>query len=143
MGEGVACPLIKLACCNCTTAVAVICAGTGVKGLFSGLETLSIKETDRIAALKTELAKIGASFVRFSPRFAKKSAKTHYYVTPNETATPFDPPVFDTYDDHRMAMAFAPLAMLYKTGIRHPEVVKKSYPGFWEGLQGLGIVQVS
>lgn len=129
-----------LNCPDIAQTVAVICAGTGVRGLFSGLETLSIKETDRIAALKTELAKIGASFVRFSPRFAKKSAKTHYYITPNETALPFDPPVFDTYDDHRMAMAFAPLAILYKIGIRHPEVVKKSYPGFWGGLQELGIV---
>ena len=109
--------------------IAVVCAATGVKGLFSGLESLRIKETDRIAALQNELAKTGTSFTESEPG--------KWMLIPAHRL-PAGPVSFDTYDDHRMALAFAPLAMLLPVEIRDPEVVNKSYPGFWEDMAQAG-----
>lgn len=118
--------------------VAVICAGLGIHGLFSGLQTLRVKETDRIAALQTELKKVGVHFIKIPEKFAKKSEKEYYLVEGDAGKYTGDIPSFDTYDDHRMAMSLAPLSLLYPVRIHHPEVVSKSYPDFWHDLSSLG-----
>ncbi len=125
-----------LPCPDIAQTLAVICGGLGVHGLFTGLETLYIKETDRIAALQHELAKIHVFFSKLPARFSKKADKQYYMV--EGKAEVAGSPVFQTYDDHRMAMAFAPLAMLGEIRIEHPTVVEKSYPAFWEDLKKLG-----
>jgi 3-phosphoshikimate 1-carboxyvinyltransferase len=118
--------------------VAVICAGLGVHGLFSGLQTLRVKETDRIAALQTELKRLGVQFIKIPPKFAKKSDKEFYLLEGKASDYDGTIPAFDTYDDHRMAMSLAPLSLLYPVRIHHPEVVSKSYPDFWNDLSSLG-----
>ncbi len=125
-----------LKCPDIAQSLAVICAGTGVQGLFSGLETLRVKETDRIAALKNELAKVNAFFMPLPKRFSQKSEKEFFMV--EGKADWEQTPVFATYEDHRMAMAFAPLAMFKPIDIEHPQVVEKSYPEFWKDLEVLG-----
>lgn len=125
-----------LACPDVAQTLAVSCAGLGLHGLYSGLETLRIKETDRIAALQTELDKLGVSLAALPPRFAKKQDR-NYFMQEGQ-ATWHEAPLFDTYEDHRMAMAFAPLALLGAIQIAEPEVVVKSYPDFWKDLQSLG-----
>lgn len=123
-------------CPDIAQTMAVICAGLGVQGLFSGLETLSIKETDRIKALQVELGKMQAYFSKLPPRFSPKSNNQFYMVEGKVDLS--DPPTFDTYEDHRMAMAFAPLAMFGTVHINEPMVVDKSYPHFYEDLEFLG-----
>ncbi len=123
-------------CPDIAQTLAVVCAGRNVQGLFTGLETLFIKETDRVAALKNELAKVGVSFVKMPARFSQKSQKQYFMV---EGKLNFEStPTFPTYEDHRMAMAFAPLAMFHEIEIEEPAVVGKSYPQFWEDLKKLG-----
>jgi len=126
-----------LECPDIAQTLAVVCGGLGVQGLFSGLETLSIKETDRVAALKTELAKVGVSFAKLPPHFSKKSPGKTFFSVEGQAAWATTPQ-FATYGDHRMAMAFAPLAMIQPITIEHPEVVSKSYPAFWEDLKKAG-----
>jgi 3-phosphoshikimate 1-carboxyvinyltransferase len=123
-------------CPDIAQTFAVICAGVGVQGLFTGLETLFIKETDRVQALKNELAKVGASFVKLPARFAQKTHKQ--YFTVDGKAAFEKVPTFPTYEDHRMAMAFAPLAMFDTIKIEDPAVVNKSYTQFWEDFKTLG-----
>lgn len=125
-------------CPDIAQSLAVICAGLGVQGLFTGLETLSIKETDRIAAIRQELAKVKAYFSKLPARFSPTSQKQYFMV--DGKAEWSEPPTFDTYEDHRMAMAFAPLAMLGPIHIDEPMVVEKSYPHFYEDLELLGFV---
>lgn len=125
-------------CPDIAQTLAVICGATGTQGLFSGLETLFIKETDRIAALKTELAKVGVSFTKLPKRFSAKTDKQFFMI--EGTAAFTDIPQFTTYDDHRMAMAFAPLALLHSIKIEAPKVVEKSYPEFWEDFTKIGFV---
>lgn len=121
-------PLTKdfLYCPDLAQTLAVICAGTGTQGRFTGLQTLRIKETDRIAALQRELKKVGVEFYEDPEKqdwFVVKG-KAHFEQTPS----------FATYEDHRMAMAFAPLAMFHEIDIAEPDVVDKSYPDFWKDL---------
>lgn len=123
-------------CPDLAQTLAVVCAGTSVHGVFTGLETLKIKETDRIAALKNELAKVGATMAALPPRFSQKNGKQYFSVEGPVTVE--NSPVFATYEDHRMAMAFAPLAFFGPIQIEHPGVVDKSYPDFWEDLKKLG-----
>jgi 3-phosphoshikimate 1-carboxyvinyltransferase len=104
--------------------VAVICASTGISAVFTGLESLKIKETDRVLALQNELAKIGASFVEKSDSWK---------VIPSDNLPKHVS--IDSYDDHRMAMAFAPLCMLMKVDFDDASVVNKSYPSFWEDVE--------
>ena len=114
-----------LECPDFAQTLAVICGGLGVKGEFSGLETLKIKETDRVAALNTELAKVNVNFEELSFDTCKV-----------EGIAKFDSiPQFPTYEDHRMAMAFAPLGMLHEVLIEEPKVVGKSYPDYWKDLE--------
>lgn len=123
-------------CPDIAQTFAVICAGTGVQGLFTGLETLFIKETDRVAALKNELQKVGVSFVKLPAKFAQKSQKQYFMVEGKADWT--EAPVFPTYEDHRMAMSFAPLAMFHPVKIEDPSVVNKSYYEYWADLKKLG-----
>lgn len=125
-----------LLCPDIAQTVAVASAGLGVTSLFSGLETLSIKETDRIAALRDELSKVSTSFHKMPPRFSKESGKTYHML--EGKASWKQPPRFATYHDHRMAMAFAPLSIVAPVMIEDPKVVGKSYPGFWDDLATLG-----
>ncbi|HMN90481.1 MAG TPA: 3-phosphoshikimate 1-carboxyvinyltransferase [Saprospiraceae bacterium] len=125
-----------LECPDLAQTIAVVCAGLGLQAIFTGLQTLRIKETDRIAALKNELAKLQVSLAALPARFSQKTGKQYYQIEgkPNITKTP----VFATYEDHRMAMAFAPLAMFAPIAIAEPEVVEKSYPDFWTDLEKIG-----
>jgi len=128
-----------LDCPDLAQTLAVICAGLGQQALFTGLETLAIKETDRIAALRKELAKVEVSLSKLPPRFSKKQPDRTFYLLDGKAHWE-TPPRFYTYDDHRMAMAFAPLAMFQAVEIDHPGVVAKSYPRFWEHLAEAGFV---
>ncbi|MGB1216606.1 MAG: 3-phosphoshikimate 1-carboxyvinyltransferase, partial [Saprospiraceae bacterium] len=116
-------------CPDIAQTVAVMCAGFGVSAEFSGLKTLRIKETDRISALRIELEKVGIQVEELGDEGMKIQGETQ-----------FDTPCFATYDDHRMAMAFAPFALMGKIEIEEPEVVVKSYPEYWEDLRILGFV---
>jgi 3-phosphoshikimate 1-carboxyvinyltransferase len=127
-----------LECPDIAQTLAVTCAGLGMPGLFSGLETLSIKETDRIAAIKQELEKVGVSFVKLPARFSASAPDRTYYMLEGRAQWDSErPPHFNTYNDHRMAMSFAPLGIFGDVEIEDPAVVRKSYPQFWEHLERL------
>ena len=107
--------------------IAVTCFGLGIGCELKGLHTLKIKETDRLVALENELSKLGAS-VRVTDR--------SLYLEPGDSMIPMQR--IATYNDHRMAMAFAPLALRQPLIIEDAGVVSKSYPSFWEDLGALG-----
>ncbi|WP_448519460.1 3-phosphoshikimate 1-carboxyvinyltransferase [Rhodoflexus sp.] len=120
-------------CPDLAQTIAVIGAAKGICMKLTGLESLRIKETDRLTALQTELAKFG---------IATREEDGHtLYVHGNEV-TPLQAPaeMIHTYKDHRMAMAFAPLALLHPLQIERPEVVEKSYPRYWEHLAAAGFL---
>lgn len=101
---------------------------------ITGVETLKIKETDRLAALKREIEKFGATLIADGETY---HVETGAVYTPQQIT-------FDTYEDHRMAMAFAPLALVFnEVTINDPNVVEKSYPDFWKHLQEQGFNQKS
>jgi 3-phosphoshikimate 1-carboxyvinyltransferase len=107
--------------------IAVTCFGLGTACHLTGLHTLKIKETDRLQALKNELEKLGAAI-----------SITEDSLT-LEPATKINQDIaIKTYQDHRMAMAFAPLALKTNIIIEEAEVVSKSYPAFWEDLKSIG-----
>lgn len=107
----------------------VACAAKGIPFHFTGLASLKIKETDRIEALKRELRKLG---VLLTDRHDSE------LIWDGERCAPTMEPI-DTYQDHRMAMAFAPAALtLGPVTINHPEVVSKSYPHYWDDLRRAG-----
>ncbi len=110
--------------------IAVTCLGLNINCKLSGLHTLKIKETDRLTALKTEIEKLGGN-VKISERSLEllNTGKINQNV------------LIDTYNDHRMAMAFAPLGLRVPININNPKVVSKSYPDFWDDLQKLGFNQ--
>lgn len=114
-------------CPDLAQTVAVVCAAKGIEGRFTGLESLRIKETDRIAALQTELAKIGGDLREEGGRWT---------LIPSSSLP--EKAFFSTYKDHRMAMAFAPLATLMNVEIENPDVVRKSYPKFWKDVALMG-----
>lgn len=119
---------------------AVLCGVTGVTGLFTGLQTLSIKETDRIEALKAELGKVGVYLSKLPPRFSPNSQRAYYMVEGEATwEGAFS---LATYHDHRMAMAGSLLACRGVVGVEAPAVVGKSFPTFWEVLAGATQTQV-
>lgn len=113
-------------CPDLTQTVALILGALRIEGEFSGIESLKIKETDRVLALQQELKKIGAELIEIETN--------KRYKVGNFTAYSGVPKI-DTYDDHRMAMAFAPLCMLGDVIIEEPGVVAKSYPSFWEDVK--------
>jgi 3-phosphoshikimate 1-carboxyvinyltransferase len=106
--------------------IAVTCFGLGIGCNLTGLHTLKIKETDRLEALKTELTKLGAMISITNNSLDLKSSSE---IKENISIA--------TYQDHRMAMAFAPLALKTSLIIENAEVVSKSYPTFWEDLKAL------
>lgn len=106
--------------------IVVSCFGLGIGCYLSGLHTLKIKETDRLVALQTELSKLGA-----------KLEVTNNSLTLEPGGDILKDKAIDTYNDHRMAMAFAPLAMRTTLQINDAEVVSKSYPDFWGDLKRL------
>lgn len=107
--------------------IAVTCFGLGISCDLQGLHTLKIKETDRLEALKIELSKLGAEICVTHDTLHLKGA-----IKINENIC------ISTYQDHRMAMAFAPLALRTSLMIENAEVVSKSYPLFWEDLKKVG-----
>jgi 3-phosphoshikimate 1-carboxyvinyltransferase len=114
-------------CPDLAQTVAVCCAVKKIRLSLTGVESLKIKETDRIFALQQELKKLGAEL--------KEVEKDHLYEVAALTDIPTDPvPSIQTYDDHRMAMAFAPVGMVSPVLIEEPGVVVKSYPGYWTDL---------
>jgi len=117
-------------CPDLAQTLAVVCAALNIPAKLNGLETLSIKETNRIEAVCKELGKTGA-----------KLSYTNNSISISKGCN-FDLQniFFNTYNDHRMAMAFAPLVVKYKKiEIENYEVVKKSYPNFWNDLKQFGI----
>jgi 3-phosphoshikimate 1-carboxyvinyltransferase len=112
-------------CPDLAQTVAVVVAAKGIPAVFTGLESLKVKETDRVKALQNELAKIGTQLLEIE-------SKQKYEVRSSGLWDIL--PTFETYDDHRMAMAFAPLAMCADVIITEPGVVAKSYPSFWADL---------
>lgn len=117
-------------CPDIAQTLAVVCAGLGVRGRFTGLSTLRIKETDRIVALEVELAKVGVKVY--------EDSTTEGLLIVEGLADLSQKPTFDTYEDHRMAMAFAPFGMLGQIKIKEPMVVVKSYPDFYEDYEKIG-----
>ena len=125
-------------CPDIAQTLAVMSAGQGKNLVLKGLQTLVIKETDRIAALQQELAKVGVKMESLSGDDKKEPGYRRYQITGRIEFT--GTPRFSTYEDHRMAMAFAPLALLHPIEIENPMVVKKSYPNFWNDLKKLGLM---
>lgn len=107
--------------------IAVTCFGLNVPCDLSGLHTLKIKETDRLEALKTELSKLGATIT-----VTNESLQLEASTSIHENVA------IETYNDHRMAMAFAPLGMKIPLEILDADVVTKSYRNFWKDLQKIG-----
>lgn len=110
----------------------VTCALLDVPFRFTGLQSLKIKETDRIEALKAEMKKLG---------YVLHDEDNSILYWNGERIEPQACPVIKTYEDHRMAMAFAPAAIHYPTiQIDEPQVVSKSYPGYWDDLRKAGFM---
>lgn len=112
--------------------IAVTCFALGIGCHFTGLHTLKIKETDRLEALKTELGKFGAAIT-----------VTNDSLTLTPSSNKNEGVEVATYNDHRMAMAFAPLALKVPFVVKDAGVVSKSFPTFWEDMQELGFEVVS
>ncbi|MFN3342175.1 MAG: 3-phosphoshikimate 1-carboxyvinyltransferase [Flavobacteriales bacterium] len=116
-------------CPDIAQTLACTCAGLGIGGHFTGLKTLRIKETDRLCALQNELAKFGVR--------TEIPSDDELILFSGELKTPSIP--VNTYEDHRMAMAFAPLALVAgPVIIEERSVVDKSYPAFWTDLVQVG-----
>jgi 3-phosphoshikimate 1-carboxyvinyltransferase len=119
------------ACPDLVPAILATCAGKGVRANITGVEHLRFKESDRLAALQTELQKTGSVL--------KRKGST-YELLPSTNRLSQTDCVFDSHGDHRLAMALAPLALTSASvKINNPEVVGKSYPGFWEDMDSVGI----
>lgn len=118
-------------CPDIAQTLVVSCLGLNIPFHFTGLQTLKVKETDRIMALQNEAHKFG-----FQLEISDHSITYH----PQSTIRKDIPKAIDTYSDHRMAMAFAPLCLIYDTVlIEDADVVSKSYPTFWNDLKSIGI----
>jgi 3-phosphoshikimate 1-carboxyvinyltransferase len=116
-------------CPDLAQTLVVVCAALGHEATFTGLETLKIKETNRIAALQNELAKMGVELIEKGQVYKLDCSKR--FIPQHIT--------IKTYEDHRMAMAFAPLALLIpQVEIEDAAVVEKSYPAFWQDFEKAG-----
>jgi 3-phosphoshikimate 1-carboxyvinyltransferase len=116
-------------CPDLAQTVLPVCAAKGISGSFTGLQSLRIKETDRIDALQRELAKINARVVEENSN-AWKIFPARIQGTSSV--------IIETYHDHRMAMGLAPLATIMDVQIKDPQVVDKSYPDFWKDMKSVG-----
>ena len=106
------------------------CAGLGIEATICGLETLVIKETNRLEALKSELKKFNIDL---------EIIENHTLYLQGEQVITNPTSNIETYSDHRMAMAFAPLSLVVGSfRINNPEVVSKSYPNYWKDLESVG-----
>lgn len=114
-------------CPDLAQTIVALCAVKKTKLEMIGLESLKIKETDRVLALQNEVAKFGAVLREEDNRWFLEFDED-FQMTEKSV-------LIETYDDHRMAMAFAPLALKYKLRIENPDVVVKSYPHFWEDFK--------
>ena len=117
-------------CPDLTQTILVVAAVHKIKLKISGVESLKIKETDRLLAMKKELSKIGCNFYE----------EKNFWILDIRDKEIDDNIHFDTYNDHRMAMAFAPIASIKNIYINNPEVVVKSYPNYWEDLKKIGFI---
>lgn len=117
-------------CPDIAQTVSVICAAKGIDAKLSGLESLRIKETDRIEAIKNELAKFGVEVTVIGDE-AIEIIGSKFSISGEKKSV-------ETYDDHRMAMSFAPLGLLGEVQIKNSSVVNKSYPAFWADLGKVG-----
>ena len=117
-------------CPDLAQTILVVAAYHKIKLKVSGVESLKIKETDRLLAMKNELKKIGCDFYE----------EDNYWVLEKRSREIDDELPIDTYKDHRMAMAFAPLASKKSIIINDPDVVVKSYPTYWEDLKKVGFI---
>ena len=113
-------------CPDLAQTVCVVAAAEQKSFILTGVESLKVKETDRIVALQKEIAKMGA-------RLDEIEKNHKYLLIPH--APIYIPRLVNTYDDHRMAMAFAPLACMMNITIEDPDVVVKSYPSFWKHFE--------
>ena len=113
--------------------VATTCVMLGIPFLFKGVQSLKIKETDRLAALQKELHKLG---------FVLTIQNGDTLAWDRKRCASLPSPMIATYDDHRMAMSFAPLSLCFAEGIAivEPDVVSKSYLSFWEDLRKAGFL---
>ena len=109
--------------------IAVTCFGLKIHCFLDGLQTLNIKETKRLNALKNELTKLGANV-----QVTESSLKIFEAQKLKKNI------IINTYHDHRMAMSFAPLSLKIPISIENPNVVVKSYPGFWDDLKKAGFI---
>lgn len=117
-------------CPDIAQTVLFTCAALNIPAQVLGLTNLKIKETDRVNALKTELSRLGVTL---------KEIGFTWHLSVNLNLNLLHDLDFETYNDHRMAMAATPLAITHKSvTINKPEVVRKSYPQFWEDIQQLG-----
>ena len=108
--------------------ILITCLGLGIDCTLIGLHTLKIKETDRLVALKNEIEKFEVDKIEI----------TGDSITLENNSDLKHDVTIDTYNDHRMAMSFAPLSLLVPINIKNPEVVTKSYFNFWNDLESLG-----
>ena len=108
--------------------IIVTCLGLGVDCTLDGLHTLKIKETDRLIAMKNEIEKFDVDKVEI----------TENSITLENNSNLKHQVIIETYNDHRMAMSFAPLSLIVPIKISNPEVVTKSYVNFWNDLESLG-----
>ena len=123
-------------CPDLAQTVLVVCAAKRVGILCKGLESLKIKETDRVAALQKELKKFGCELHEDPTYWSLRHGE---WATVGSSQIDQKSPIsIQTYEDHRMAMALAPLALLHPLKINEPEVVVKSYPSYWEDLEKVG-----
>lgn len=119
-------------CPDLAQTVMATLAGLGMDGSLSGVETLQWKETHRLTAMREELSKVGVRLEIFRD-------KATVTATVCGQATWREIPSFETYHDHRMAMALAAFGSMGPVSIRDPEVVGKSYPGFWRACRAIGL----
>ena len=117
--------------------IAVTCFGLGISCHLTGLHTLKIKETDRLLALKTELEKLGGQ-VHITDHSLQLEPNSLFSSDTISATLNEQVETISTYNDHRMAMAFAPLALKRSLKIEDAMVVSKSYPDFWEDLKSIG-----
>ena len=117
-------------CPDLAQTILVVAAYHKIKLKVSGVESLKIKETDRLLAMKNELKKIGCDFYE----------EGNFWILEKRNREIDDELSIDTYKDHRMAMAFAPLASKKSIIINDPDVVVKSYPTYWEDLKKVGFI---
>ncbi len=126
-------------CPDIAQTVAVTCAALNIQARFTGLQTLRIKETDRIFALQKELTKLGFEIEVENDDLIinRHSCESRKREFSEANLADWSNISIDTFDDHRMAMAFAPLALLNSITINNEDVVVKSYPDFWEDLESV------